>query len=534
MSCSLSVTFIRTQIFRCLDPLLISGALVAAGIIHGSGTPQGNQWLPVLYLIPTSLAVFNLGSGYAVLGSHHLSQWWRQALIGLAGVIGIFLATAYALGISAEFPREIVWRWAALSALLLIGARVIAHRISVRLHRQGAGIDRVILCGVPGHCYAFRRHLEAHSDLGMVVVGIASDLFKTDMEGASPNGRLQDLPEMVERHDASRVIVCGELSDQKMVLDVMNLLLRHPVTVQYAPDYSTIPIFTFRVGDCAGRPLMDLSSSPLDETSLALKWIEDKVLGALLLALITPVLATVAALVKLTSRGPVFFIQERHGLNGKRIKVYKFRTMYHGTPALVQGSDGGRALEPNGGDPPMRSASRRHKSLRLEAAVAMGIQRFTHEIDRIGTRGALLTPSAVLVAQRRFSDLSPDDFVQATSGDPRITPLGRVLRRTSLDELPQFINVIKGDMSIVGPRPHAIKHNQQFANSVVELMRRHYVKPGITGLAQINGARGETRSIEDMRRRITYDLEYIRNWSLWLDLKIIVLTVFKGFINKQP
>jgi exopolysaccharide biosynthesis polyprenyl glycosylphosphotransferase len=533
MSCSLSVTFVRTQIFRCLDPLLISGSLVAAEALHGGGTPQGNEWLPVLFLIPTGLAVFNLGSGYAVFGSHRLSQWWRQALLGLAGVVGIFLATAYALGTSSVFPRDVVLTWVVLSALLLMAARMIAHHVSVRLHRQGASIDRVILAGVPGHCYAFRRHLEAHPDLGLQVVGIASDSFKTDLEGATPNGRLQDLPEMIERHDACRVIVCGELSDQKMVLDVMNLLLRHPVTVQYAPDYSTFPIFTFRVGDCGGRPLMDLSSSPLDETSLALKWLEDKILGTAILALITPVLAVIAALVKLTSPGPVFFVQDRHGLNGKRIKVYKFRTMHHGTPVAVQGSEGGHALEPNA-EPRKRSSSRRHRSFRLEAAVAMGIERFTHEIERMGTRGAVLTPSAVLVAQRRFSDLAPDDFVQATSGDPRITPLGRLLRRTSLDELPQFINVFKGDMSIVGPRPHAIKHNQQFANSVVELMRRHYVKPGITGLAQINGARGETRSIEDMRRRITYDLDYIRNWSLWLDMKIICLTIFKGFINRQP
>jgi putative colanic acid biosynthesis UDP-glucose lipid carrier transferase len=166
--------------------------------------------------------------------------------------------------------------------------------------------------------------------------------------------------------------------------------------------------------------------------------------------------------------------------------------------------------------------------------VQLGLERFTREIERMGTRGAVLRPSAALVAQRRFGDLAPDDFVQATVGDPRVTPLGRILRRTSLDELPQFFNVLRGDMSIVGPRPHALKHNRQFTASIGELMRRHYVKPGITGLAQINGARGETRTVDDMRRRVNLDLEYIRTWSLWLDLKIIVLTVFRGFINNQP
>ena len=126
------------------------------------------------------------------------------------------------------------------------------------------------------------------------------------------------------------------------------------------------------------------------------------------------------------------------------------------------------------------------------------------------------------------------DVQQATVGDARITSIGNFLRKTSLDELPQFLNVLKGDMSIVGPRPHAIRHNQQFAGSIAELMRRHYVKPGITGLAQINGARGETRTINDMRRRVDMDLAYIRNWSLWLDLKIILLTPIRGFINQQP
>jgi hypothetical protein len=139
-----------------------------------------------------------------------------------------------------------------------------------------------------------------------------------------------------------------------------------------------------------------------------------------------------------------------------------------------------------------------------------------------------------VTAEPRFGDLSPDDFRQATANDPRITPLGHILRRTSLDELPQFINVLKGDMSIVGPRPHAIRHNEQFAKTIAELMRRHYVKPGITGLAQISGSRGETRTVNDMRRRLYYDLYYIRNWSLWLDLWIIAMTPIRGLLNKQP
>ena len=123
--------------------------------------------------------------------------------------------------------------------------------------------------------------------------------------------------------------------------------------------------------------------------------------------------------------------------------------------------------------------------------------------------------------------------IQACKNDSRITPVGRFLRRTSLDELPQFYNVLQGRMSIVGPRPHAVQHNELYKDQVNRYMLRHMVKPGITGWAQVNGLRGETDTLEKMQQRIEYDLYYIENWSLWFDLKIILLTIFKGFINKN-
>jgi putative colanic acid biosynthesis UDP-glucose lipid carrier transferase len=126
-----------------------------------------------------------------------------------------------------------------------------------------------------------------------------------------------------------------------------------------------------------------------------------------------------------------------------------------------------------------------------------------------------------------------DVIRQATRNDARITPLGAFLRRTSLDELPQFFNVLRGDMSIVGPRPHAVAHNEQYRRQVSGYMLRHKVKPGITGWAQINGWRGETDTLDKMRKRIEFDLQYIEQWSVWLDLKIILLTLFKGFLNKN-
>jgi putative colanic acid biosysnthesis UDP-glucose lipid carrier transferase len=137
----------------------------------------------------------------------------------------------------------------------------------------------------------------------------------------------------------------------------------------------------------------------------------------------------------------------------------------------------------------------------------------------------------------KFRSMSTQDngavVKQATRNDARITKVGAFIRRTSLDELPQFINVLKGDMSIVGPRPHAIAHNLEFKSKVDFYMMRHKVKPGITGWAQINGWRGETDTLEKMEKRVEFDLYYIKHWSLWMDVKIVFLTIFKGFIDKN-
>jgi exopolysaccharide biosynthesis polyprenyl glycosylphosphotransferase len=235
--------------------------------------------------------------------------------------------------------------------------------------------------------------------------------------------------------------------------------------VRFVPDPEALPLFCPRSADLAGLPAIDLSRGPLSPGAELAKWIEDKAVALIALALTGWLMLLIAAIIRLSSRGPALFIQERHGRDGRVIRVYKFRTM------------------------------------RVEHC----------------------TP-----------DVITDRFRQAAKGDARVTAFGRFLRNTSLDELPQFLNVLGGSMSVVGPRPHPIALNRRFARDIGELMRRHYVKPGITGLAQISGARGETRTIEDMRRRVNLDLEYLRRWSLWLDLTIIARTAVAGWINRHP
>jgi putative colanic acid biosynthesis UDP-glucose lipid carrier transferase len=283
---------------------------------------------------------------------------------------------------------------------------------------------------------------------------------------------LSDLPEYLGHNQVDRVIICGKLGDRRLLMEVLNTLITFPIPVQYALDYSAIAIFSLRMVDCGGQPLMDLSASPLSESAKLLKWIEDKVIASIILFFAAPIMAAVALAVWLSSPGPILFVQERHGQGGKPVRIYKFRTMY----------------TPKAPPPPPPGADKEEG----------------------------------------------EEYAPARHLDPRVTWIGNILRKTSLDEFPQFINVLKGDMSIVGPRPHPINLNNKFVKNISDLMRRHYVKPGITGLAQISGARGDASTVRRMRKRVNYDLEYIRHWSLWLDLKIIAISAFKGFYNKEP
>jgi lipopolysaccharide/colanic/teichoic acid biosynthesis glycosyltransferase len=210
--------------------------------------------------------------------------------------------------------------------------------------------------------------------------------------------------------------------------------------------------------------MLNVCERPLKGWNYAAKIVEDRVLGAIILALVAPVMAVAAVLVRLDSRGPILFRQKRYGLNNELIEVLKFRTLYD------------EARDPNA--------------------------------ERLCGRD-----------------------------DPRVTRVGAFLRRTMIDELPQFINVMRGEMSIVGPRPHAMaaKAAGLLYREVVKYYdARHRMKPGITGWAQINGWRGETRTVEEIDQRVAHDLFYIQNWSILFDLRIILWTVLGAFLSLLP
>ncbi|MEJ5894823.1 undecaprenyl-phosphate glucose phosphotransferase, partial [Klebsiella pneumoniae] len=288
--------------------------------------------------------------------------------------------------------------------------------------------------------------------LGFVVKGIYDDNPQIEYGNVPYGGSLSTLIAQARAGEIDRIYIALSMKDEQIIKDLVSKLTDTTCSVLLIPDVFTFNILQSRTEEINGVPVVPLFDTPLSGINMLFKRLEDIVVSSIILVLISPVLIGIALAVKFSSPGPIIFRQIRYGMDGKPIKVWKFRSM------TVMEND--------------------------------------------------------------------DKVIQATKNDVRVTKVGRFLRSTSLDELPQFFNVLFGQMSVVGPRPHAVSHNEQYRSLIQGYMLRHKVKPGITGLAQINGWRGETDTLEKMEKRIEYDLLYIRGWSIWLDLKIIFLTIF--------
>ena len=276
-------------------------------------------------------------------------------------------------------------------------------------------------------------------------------------------GRLQDLPEAqnlgglsgladyARNHRVDVIYIALPMASQPRILRLLEELRDTTASIYFVPDIFVSDLIQARVDSIGGLPVVAVCETPFYGFNGAVKRASDVLGASVILALISPLLLAIAIGVKRSSPGPILFKQRRYGLDGRKIVVYKFRSM-------TVAEDG-------------------------------------------------------------------DVVRQATRNDSRITRFGAFLRRTSLDELPQFINVLQGRMSVVGPRPHAVAHNELYRKLIRGYMIRHKVRPGITGLAQVNGFRGETDTVEKMQARIEHDLAYLRGWSLLLDLQIILKTV---------
>jgi Undecaprenyl-phosphate glucose phosphotransferase len=250
------------------------------------------------------------------------------------------------------------------------------------------------------------------------------------------------------------VIVSMPLSAEKRVLDMLTQLWVLPVDIRLSAHMSKLKFTDRAYSYVGGVPVLDMADRPISDWNLLFKWVFDKLVAIVALLLLSPVMIITAIAIKLESKGPVFFVQNRHGFNNQLIRIYKFRSM---------------------------------------------------RTDMLDAGAAKLV----------------------TKGDPRVTRVGKFIRKTSIDELPQLFNVLKGELSVVGPRPHALQakaDNKLYYEAVEGYFARHRVKPGMTGWAQIHGWRGETDTIDKIMQRVNHDLYYIENWSLLLDIYIVLMT----------
>jgi Undecaprenyl-phosphate glucose phosphotransferase len=380
-----------------------------------------------------------------------------DVLKGCSLALLIFLGVLFLLR-AIVLSRLVVILFALLSFSFLNLSHIVFREGLRFLRRRGYNLRHVLIIGTPRQVEDLAQKLHAYRQFGLRIVAVyltqQAVLEMSRFEGKYLKDSAE-LNRLVKSGGIDQVFVALPLEQAGRLNEIQQWLDDEPITLHFIPDLGELAKLRGRMEEFDGLPIISLQSSPLQGWNSILKRIMDLSIGGVALAIFSPLMLLIAAGIKLTSSGPVLYRQERMGLDGRRFRILKFRTM-------VKNAE--QATGP----------------------------------------------------------------VWATPNDPRVTSFGRILRATSLDELPQLINVLRGEMSLVGPRPERPVLIEYFRKSIPGYMLRHKVKAGMTGWAQVNGWRGNT----SLESRIQHDLEYIGNWSLSRDLKILALTVFGGFRNK--
>jgi len=418
-------------------------------------------WLALLSGLVMTLLVFSFFNIYSsVRGESFINHIFHllQAMV----VTSFMLAgLSFFAKLGSDFSRIWFSLWMGLAIALLILLRCSLLMVLRFMRARGLNERHIVILGANELGDKLAETVQQALWTGYRVVTFMDDQPTQAIKKNIPVITIPaDLSTYLTTQQIDEIWIALPLQDEIRIKAILYELRHHTITTRLMLDVFGLDLLNHSITDLAGFPVLTIRSTPMVGMNRIMKALEDRIIAGIILFLISPLLLIIALLVKCTSKGPVFFKQERLGWDGRIIKVYKFRTM------VMHQEESGQVT-------------------------------------------------------------------QATMNDHRITPIGKFLRRTSLDELPQFFNVLQGRMSIVGPRPHALAHNELYKDSVHTYMQRHRVKPGITGWAQVNGWRGETDTLIKMQKRVEYDLYYINNWSLGFDLKIIFLTFFRGFINRN-
>ncbi|WP_052353975.1 undecaprenyl-phosphate glucose phosphotransferase [Flectobacillus major] len=374
------------------------------------------------------------------------------------------LVTAFFMLDDRVHARKFVFLYVGVSLVILTVKKYIAKKIAQLRRLKGKSLRKVLIVGTSEVGMSFYEMINNSHHYGYKVVGFV-DAFKPVHLNGMYKGNISEIEEIVNRMEVDEVIVALDKFEDGQLDEIIRVNEKLAVRTRIIPDYFRFNSSRFSIEMFGKYPVVTVRHEPLEYFHWrVLKRAFDIVFSLLVCVFIFSWLfPIIAILIKLDSKGPVLFVQERWGRGSKPIKCFKFRSMRTNAP----------------------------------------------DIDKTGK------------------------FMQAGQDDPRITKVGKFLRKTNLDEFPQFLNVILGDMSVVGPRPHAVKHNIETMGKIDNYLVRHWVKPGITGLAQANGYRGETTDFNLMRKRVHFDIWYIENWTFWLDIKIIFMTAY-NMIKGEP
>jgi len=351
-----------------------------------------------------------------------------------------------------EFSRAWSLYWIAFGAAIHIVFRAAIRLVLRELRRRGYNQRHIVVIGAGRLGKDIARRLAAAPWSGLSIRAFYDDdpaLAGVQVDGIAVHGTVDAVPRDLDAGNVDEVWIALPLRADARIRELLLHLRRHSVGVRLVPDIFNFALLNHSMTEVAGLPVINLAESPLSGVNRVIKGTEDFVLSLLLLIIASPLMLVIALGVKLSSRGPAIYAQQRVTWNGRHFMMRKFRTMP------------------------------------VDAEAASGP-------------------------------------VWSSPGERRATPFGAFLRRSSLDELPQLLNVLQGDMSLVGPRPERPEFVEQFRRQIPGYMQKHLVKAGITGWAQVNDLRGDT----DLTRRIEYDLYYIDNWSLMFDLRILCLTLW--------
>lgn len=371
---------------------------------------------------------------------------------------GFFLALSYSEQLK-NFSRSMFIYFFMINIVLEEIERLMIRAFLRSIRKNGYNQKHILLVGYSKAAEQYIDRIKQNPQWGYNIRGILDDNIArgTMYKGVKVIGSVGNLSYILPENKLDEIAITLGLEEYYKLEKIVAECEKSGVHTKFIPDYGNIIPTRPYTEDLLGLPVINIRYVPLSNTFNALiKRLTDIIGSIICIIIFSPIMLTSAVLVKMTSKGPLIFKQERVGLHNKPFQMYKFRTMY------VQ----------------------------------------TEEEERKGW---------------------------TQKNDPRVTSVGRFLRKTSLDEFPQLFNVLKGDMSLVGPRPERPQYVEKFREEIPRYMIKHQVRPGMTGWAQVNGYRGDT----SIRKRIEHDLYYIENWTLGLDIKILFLTVFKGFINKN-